>query len=420
MAYTKQTWTDNNSSFPLSAARMGVMETGIEAANKGPDSSTIYVSKNGSDSNDGYSWGSAKLTVAAALAALPQVSTKPCGKLSIGRGTFTETSVPMVVGDGVFIEGSGTGSSGAVPTIIKLGDSENTHLFQCTNTASQNHGLVFKDMILHGNKANQTGSADSNLIEFAGGYNVYALNLALQQSARWGIHMAGGYMNVQLMNITGAGCGSSTQGGFLSCDNTQSGGIFSLEGAQVDQCGAYPILIQYVNDGGGPFFRFADMKFEQQSGTDNLHLAVIKYVPRTSGVGNQISIIVENCAFINLTAATDAHAAAILETSTGFGLGAQWLIRNCSCWPAYSKLFSSDYTSRASWGRTVRFLLEQPETTTQPLLELAGCLLFAVTATPEASVTAPVGSLALNRSGSTSTTLYVKTSGTGNTGWTPK
>lgn len=41
-------------------------------------------------------------------------------------------------------------------------------------------------------------------------------------------------------------------------------------------------------------------------------------------------------------------------------------------------------------------------------------------ATPEAAVTAPVGSLYLRTDGSTSTTLYVKTSGAGNTGWTAK
>ena len=40
--------------------------------------------------------------------------------------------------------------------------------------------------------------------------------------------------------------------------------------------------------------------------------------------------------------------------------------------------------------------------------------------TPEAAVTAPIGSLFLRTDGSTSTTLYVKTSGTGNTGWTAK
>jgi hypothetical protein len=40
--------------------------------------------------------------------------------------------------------------------------------------------------------------------------------------------------------------------------------------------------------------------------------------------------------------------------------------------------------------------------------------------TPEGAVTAPVGSLFLRNDGSTSTTLYVKTSGAGNTGWTAK
>lgn len=40
--------------------------------------------------------------------------------------------------------------------------------------------------------------------------------------------------------------------------------------------------------------------------------------------------------------------------------------------------------------------------------------------TPEAAITAPIGSLYLRTDGSTSTTLYVKTSGTGNTGWTAK
>jgi hypothetical protein len=40
--------------------------------------------------------------------------------------------------------------------------------------------------------------------------------------------------------------------------------------------------------------------------------------------------------------------------------------------------------------------------------------------TPESVVTAPVGSLFLRTSGGAGTTLYVKESGTGNTGWVPK
>ena len=40
--------------------------------------------------------------------------------------------------------------------------------------------------------------------------------------------------------------------------------------------------------------------------------------------------------------------------------------------------------------------------------------------TPEGVVTAPVGTLFLRTDGGVSTTLYVKTSGTGNTGWIAK
>jgi hypothetical protein len=39
------------------------------------------------------------------------------------------------------------------------------------------------------------------------------------------------------------------------------------------------------------------------------------------------------------------------------------------------------------------------------------------TATPEASITAGIGSLFINKSGGAGTTLYVKQTGTGNTGW---
>jgi hypothetical protein len=47
-------------------------------------------------------------------------------------------------------------------------------------------------------------------------------------------------------------------------------------------------------------------------------------------------------------------------------------------------------------------------------------LIYAGTGTPEAAVTAAVGSLYLRTDGGASTTLYVKQSGTGNTGWVAK
>lgn len=46
--------------------------------------------------------------------------------------------------------------------------------------------------------------------------------------------------------------------------------------------------------------------------------------------------------------------------------------------------------------------------------------IYTGTGTPEGAVTAPQGSLFLRTDGAASTTLYVKTSGAGNTGWTAK
>lgn len=42
------------------------------------------------------------------------------------------------------------------------------------------------------------------------------------------------------------------------------------------------------------------------------------------------------------------------------------------------------------------------------------------TGTPEAFVTAPIGTLYINSTGGAALTLYVKTTGVGNTGWTAK
>ena len=49
-----------------------------------------------------------------------------------------------------------------------------------------------------------------------------------------------------------------------------------------------------------------------------------------------------------------------------------------------------------------------------------GARLIRGSGTPEGAVTAPVGTLFTRTDGGASTTLYVKESGTGNTGWVAK
>lgn len=53
-------------------------------------------------------------------------------------------------------------------------------------------------------------------------------------------------------------------------------------------------------------------------------------------------------------------------------------------------------------------------------VSITGLTISTGTGTPEGAVTAAIGSLYLNLSGGGATTLYVKTSGAGNTGWTAK
>ena len=63
--------------------------------------------------------------------------------------------------------------------------------------------------------------------------------------------------------------------------------------------------------------------------------------------------------------------------------------------------------------------LEEKRRTERRIRELEGRVVSG-TGSPESSLVAPVGTLYLRQDGGTSTTLYVKESGTGNTGWVAK
>jgi hypothetical protein len=76
---------------------------------------------------------------------------------------------------------------------------------------------------------------------------------------------------------------------------------------------------------------------------------------------------------------------------------------------------NSDTSNTNVWNYSANLLLLNTLT-----IGSAGATIFAGSGSPEGVVTAVIGSLYLNTAGSTSTTLYVKTSGTGNTGWTAK
>lgn len=55
----------------------------------------------------------------------------------------------------------------------------------------------------------------------------------------------------------------------------------------------------------------------------------------------------------------------------------------------------------------------------QNAISISGILVYEGSGAPETAVTAPVGSLYLRSDGGSGTSVYVKESGTGNTGWKP-
>lgn len=73
-----------------------------------------------------------------------------------------------------------------------------------------------------------------------------------------------------------------------------------------------------------------------------------------------------------------------------------------------------------SWVGNGGYVAPRVEVASSGRTILNGIPIITGTGTPEGSVTAPVGSLFLRTNGGAGTTLYVKESGTGNTGWVAK
>jgi hypothetical protein len=78
--------------------------------------------------------------------------------------------------------------------------------------------------------------------------------------------------------------------------------------------------------------------------------------------------------------------------------------------------------SNATLTRTYAFWVQAGKARFDGGLELtqAGPTISAGSGTPEGAITAPVGSVYLRTNGGASTSLYVKESGAGNTGWVAK
>ena len=109
-----------------------VADIALRAIKPAASDAIVYVSQNGNDANDGLSWGSAKLTLAAALTAVPDG-----GTVQMGGGVFNSASQISAAGlNGVKLLGASTGSSQQTGgTIIRYSGTA-TPAFQFSGAAS--------------------------------------------------------------------------------------------------------------------------------------------------------------------------------------------------------------------------------------------------------------------------------------------
>jgi len=110
-----------------------------------------------------------------------------------------------------------------------------------------------------------------------------------------------------------------------------------------------------------------------------------------------------------------------IANAPSVGAGQWWYIRVSSMASDYIKqeamnVFNNTYQTRTGTSSSGSLVWGS---WTRELFAVAN-LLRSGSGSPEGVVTAPIGTLYLRTEGSTTTTLYVKTSGTGNTGWTAK
>lgn len=196
---------------------------GVASAALKPDPSDAiqYVSDKGSDSNDGLSWGSAKLTIAAACAALPSGNsscTAGSGIVYVSSG-FTETIPTVTAGGSVtvdvltpsalrMLEGGGfSGQDVHVNQFIVNGLQVPPYCGQgspnyCTEALTAGLNVPSTSTVHNANALGAyvlCGSASSNCVAS------YAVaNAAVNGTNIWGTNPAtndGGYSNVTQMGV---------------------------------------------------------------------------------------------------------------------------------------------------------------------------------------------------------------------------
>jgi Pectate lyase superfamily protein len=212
-------YSQSTSNVPVTA----IPPSSNAALKPSPSDAIQYVSAHGNDSNDGLSLGTAKATIAAAIAALPSCvgygnSTQPhCGTIHVGAGTFIQSATLIVGGDDVLI-GAGTEAtiiqaSATFPTSTPVVDWGNP-----ADTAYNDDGVRIENLTVDANNiAGSTGIYDKTTAETSELDNVKVIN-----AVSYALHMDGaGTQHSAVKNFWG----------FLSTSATSTSSVIYASGS---------------------------------------------------------------------------------------------------------------------------------------------------------------------------------------------
>ena len=369
------------------------------------DLDTRYVTKGGSDSNDGLTWETAFLTVAAAIADLPTRGTGGTlahnGTIHIGPGSFTESN-PLEVNNGISFIGSGVQipEGGTEPATTILG-SNNYHLFAPTGVYTDfSFAVLFDTLRLDG-----TGIVGAfDLLQLRkGGFNCRVDNVTFRDSPRDGVRFIENAITAMVIGctwvrITGACVYFECNGGL---------GDLQIIHSEADDIGSF-LFVEHTSAGQGNTVGVFGLKAESDS--DGEQFNVIHLKPRTAGGGDPVYMDIQDVVAAQTGPGDGGYAICFEESQAGSA--SVWALRNLNG-QSYQYAFASDKTGQTSQDAGLRFGLFADLASfnyDSPAIELDGVSIDVGDGTPESVVGRPLGSLFLRRDGGASTTLYVKTS----------
>lgn len=218
---------------------------------------------------------------------------------------------------------------------------------------------------------------------------------------------------------------STSVGGAINVDNSLSSGA----GLVVFSSHASPSGRLIVGRSSSATFS-QTVGFFQQAGTGHaLHADLTQTASATASALNVTSANVSNSAVFVSGVETGRGTVKITHTGTGTDGSAAGLSIDLAGSGTAAQGIFIDATGGgttgdlADWRNNGNQLFKfQSVSLTRPVLSLgnAGPIITFHTATPEGAIAAPVGSICMNSGGTVAnTTLYVKRTGTGNTGWFP-